>query len=130
MRLVQVLLGLPLVATIGIALIQGSRHLAWDWPAHAHHHLIAHISGVCGLALLSLILVFGPLQRRERWAWWCLVLSGLCIYGGYWLGNFLVGLGEPSAPPNTSQAIQSALYVVGLIFAWRALAPGGSAHTT
>jgi hypothetical protein len=122
MRLASVLLGLPLIATILVALIQGTRHLAWSWPAHAQHHLISHIALAVGLGTICLLLVAGPLRRSERWSWWALAVAGIAIYGGFWLGNATVGLGEPGAGPNTSQAIQSALYVSGLVIAWRELA--------
>ncbi len=121
MRLVSSLLGLPLVATILIALIQGTRHLCWDWPVHAHHHLLAHITSAVGLSVVSLLLLLGPLQRRELWAWWALAIAGVAIYGGFWLGNATVGLGEPIAAPNTSQAVQTASYLLGLALAWREL---------
>ena len=119
MRLVSSLLGLPLVATILIALIQGTRHLSWDWPVHAQHHLLAHITSAVGLSVVSLFLIFGPLKRREPWAWWALAIAGVGIYGGFWLGNATVGLGEAGAAPITSQAIQSVLYLIGLILGWR-----------
>ena len=117
MRLVSGLLGLPLVATILIALIQGTRHLSWEWPAHAHHHLLGNISTAVGLAIVSLLVIFGPLQRSERWAWWALLVTGISIYGGFWLANAAVGLSEPAA--ITSQAVQTALYAAGLALAWR-----------
>ncbi len=117
MRTVSALLGLPLVATIVIALAQGTRHFAWDWPVHAHHHLLAHLSSAVGLCIVSLLLVFGPLRRGEAWAWWALCIAGVAIYGGYWLGNATVGLGEPGLAPNTSQAIQTLMYVAGLVLA-------------
>ena len=121
MRLVSILLGLPLIATILIAIIQGTRHLSWDWPVHAHHHLLAHITAAVGLSVVSLMLILGPLKRRELWAWWALVIAGLAIYGGFWLGNLTVGLGEAAARPNASQAVQSFLYVLGLLLGWRVL---------
>lgn len=125
MRLVSILLSLPLVATILVLLVQATRHLYWDWPVHAHHHLLAHIASGVGLAVVSLLLVFRPLRRRERWAWWGLAVAGVAIYGGYWLGNALVGLGEPGLGPNASQAAQTALYLAGLALAWRELGDRG-----
>lgn len=121
MKAASVFLGLPLATTVGVSLIRGSRHLAWDWPVHAHHHLIGNISTAVGLSVVGLLIVFGPLQRREKWAWWALLIAGLAIYGGFWLGNAVVGLGEPGAVPNTAQGVQTGLYLVGLILASRAL---------
>lgn len=112
---------MPLVATVLVSLIRGTRHLASDWPVHAHHHLIADITGAVGLAVVSLLILIGPMRRRERWAWWALLVAGTAIYGGFWLGNAVVGLGEPGAVPNTAQAVLSALYLAGLALAWPAL---------
>ena len=66
-------------------------------------------------------LVFGPLQRREAWAWWALLVAGLAIYDGFWLGNAMVSLGEPGAAPNTSQVVQTLLSALGLVLARRGL---------
>lgn len=121
MRLASALLGLPFVATILIALIQGTRHLGWDWPVHAHHHLLAHVTSAVGLCVVSLLVLAGPMQRRERWAWWSLLVAGVAIYGGYWLGNAMVGLGEPGTVPNASQAVQTVVFAVGLVLGRREL---------
>ena len=121
-RFASLLLGLPLVATILIALIQGTRHLSWSWPVHAHHHLISHIALAVGLGAICIMLIVGPLRRQERWSWWALAVAGVANYGGFWIGNVTIGLGEPAAGPNTSQAVQSALYAAGLVVAWRELA--------
>lgn len=128
LKLASTLLALPLGATILVSLVRGTRHLAWDWPVHAHHHLIANISVAVGLSVVSLLILFGPVQRRERWAWWALLIAGAAIYGGFWLGNAVVGLGEPGAVPNTAQAVQTAVYAAGLVVAWRALEMPGAAR--
>jgi hypothetical protein len=122
MRLASLLLGLSLVATILVALIQGTRHLSWSWPVHAHHQLISQIALAVGMSIICLMLISGPLRRMERWSWWALAVGGVATYGGFWIGNATIGLGEPGAAPNTSQAIQSALYASGLVIAWRELA--------
>lgn len=115
-----VLLALPLLATIAVAVVRGSRHFGWAWPVHAQHHLVAHIAGSVGLAGVGLLILFLPLrQGREPWAWWALALAGAAIFGGFWLGNVTVGLGEPSTVPNTAQSVLTLLYVAGL--AWSAL---------
>ena len=119
MRLTSTLLGLPLVATILIALLQATRHLAADWPVHAQNHLLGHISTAVGLSVIALVLVFGPLRRRERWAWWALAVAGGAIYGGFWLAILTVGFGESSTGPTISQAVQTMVYGLGLVSAWR-----------
>lgn len=114
----------PLVATIGIAVIRGSRHFAWDWPTHAHHHLLAHITAAVGLSVVALMVLFGPLRRRKGWAWWALVVAGVAIFGGYWAGNLTVGLGIEAAQPNTAQAVLTATYTLGLMALRRQLHHG------
>lgn len=121
MKLARILLTLPLVAAIFVALARATRHFAWGWPAHAQHHLVQHIGVSFGLAAVSLILVGSPLQRGEWWAWWTLLLAGVCLYGSHWIGNLAVGLGEDGRVPNTAQAIQSGIYVLGLAWSFRAL---------
>lgn len=121
MKLASFLLGVPLVANGLITLIQASRHLFTDWPVHAHHHVVAHISSTVGVVVVALLVLIGPLQHRERWAWWAMLAAGVTMYGGYWLGNVIVGLGEPEVLPNTSQAAQSVVYFAGLVLGWRGL---------
>jgi hypothetical protein len=43
------------------------------------------------------------------------------LFGGYWFANVTIGLGLPSAIPNASQAIQAALYSIGLGLALQAV---------
>ncbi len=105
-KLTSTLLSLPLLATILISLIQATRHVAEGWPIHAQNHLVGHISVAVGLAIVSLLLVFGPLRRREHWAWWA--VAGSATYVGFWIANLTVGFGESATLPNTSQAIHSA----------------------
>lgn len=117
-RLATLLLTIPLAVSSLVAVTRGTRHLALDWPVHARHHLVHGIALWFGLPLVALFLVCIPLQRGDAWAWWALVVAGVVLYGGYWLGNLSVGLGEPGLVPNTAQAVQAALYAVGLVLAW------------
>lgn len=118
-RTASLLLTLPLFASSVIPISRGTTHLSLDWPVHAHHHLVHQLFLWTGLPILGLLLVWIPLQRGELWAKWALLLIGLCLYGGYWVGNLTIGLGEPATIPNTSQAIQALIYSTGLIVAWR-----------
>lgn len=115
------LLRAPLVVSIGVAVIRGSRHFSWDWPTHAHHHLVGNISTVVGLSVVSLLIVRGPLRDGEAWAWWALVVSGLALFGGYWLGNVTVGFGEPATQANVAQTVLTLSYASGLAVARRTL---------
>lgn len=130
MRLPKVLLTIPLVATIFVALTRATVHFELGWPIHAQHHLVHQIVLFIGISMLGLMLLYGPLARGETWSWWGLLIAGLAIHGGFWLGHPLVGLGEPGTLPNTAQAVLSALYVAGLVTAWRALGPVTRERTT
>lgn len=118
MKISKVLLTIPLIATIFVALTRATVHFELDWPVHAQHHLIHQIVLMIGISLVGLIILYGPLIRGERWAWWGLLLTGIAIHGGFWLGHPIVGLGEPGTIPNTAQGILSALYAGGLLAAW------------
>ena len=119
MKLATILLALPLIANAFINAAQAPRHFSEGWPVHAQHHLLDHITAAIGLSVVSLMIVFGPLRRGERWAWWSLVVAGVALFGGYWLATATLGLGTASAVPNASQAIQAVLYVFGLGLAVR-----------
>lgn len=127
MRLASVLLALPLIANALVNVIQAPRHFSEGWPVHAQHHLLDHITSAVGLSVVSLLLIFGPLKRGERWAWWGPVVAGVVLFGGYWLANATVGLGLPSTVPNVSQAIQAALYSIGLGLALNAVSARAAA---
>lgn len=116
-RAATLLLSIPLVATILIAVIRGTRHFGWDWPTHAHHHLAAHISGAVGLAVVGLLVMLEA--RSEPWAWWALAVAGVAIFGGYWIASAAVGLGIEAAVPNTAQGILTLTYAAGLVVARR-----------
>lgn len=126
LRSSSALLGIPLIAAMLIAVIRGSRHFSWDWPTHAHHHLLANIATAVGLAIVALLVLVGPLQRGERWSWWGLAVTGLSLFGGYWLGNVTVGLGIDPLVPNVAQSVLSLSFLAGLVLAWRELDPEDS----
>lgn len=118
MRTAKILLTIPLAATIIVALTRATVHFELSWPMHAQHHLVHQIVLFIGISILGLLLVFGPLKRKESWAWWALLVTGLSIFGGFWLGHPLVGLGEPGMIPNTAQGILTLCFALGLGFAW------------
>lgn len=126
LRLSSALLAVPLIAAMLIAVIRGSRHFSWDWPTHAHHHLLANIATAVGLAIVALLVLIGPLQRGEPWSWWGLAVTGLALFGGYWLGNVTVGLGIDPLVPNVAQSVLTLSFLVGLVLAWRELDPEDS----
>ena len=124
MRAAGLLMTVALVGSVAIHLVLGSRHF-WAFShlreyAHAHYHLMQHVAGVCGLCTVALILVWGPLRRRERWSWWALLVAGGFLYGSNWLNQVLVGLTDPPLIPNSAQAVLGGVYAVGMFAVWRA----------
>ena len=123
MRAAAVFIALPLIATLLNALVMGSRHFVLSsWPAHAYHHLARQIVLDCGMSLLGLLLLHHFLmRRRERWAWWGLLVCGVAIFGGYWLSSVSVGLGEPVLLAYSARIAYTAIYLLGLVLCWRLL---------
>lgn len=121
MFLSKILISIPLVATIFVALTRATVHFELSWPIHAQHHLVHQIVLFIGFSLVGLLLLYKPLSRGRTWAWWGLLITGISIHGGFWLGHPLVGLGEPGTIPNTAQAILSGIFIAGLAVAWHSL---------
>lgn len=92
------------------------------WVAHAQfHHVLAWI-WLVGLDITIMTLAWGPLQRRERWSFWLLLVSFFSAQGGFFMA---VGLVFEGRPPelwhHLSLAMVLLMYAVGLFDAWRAL---------
>ena len=118
-RVGTILLMATLAALVAVALLRFPGHLTEvDWPPHAKTHLIGQISTIAALTALSLAILAGPFRRGKRWAWWCLALVGLAVFGGYWLAVVMV---EPDAPwrgGNTTFAVLTSGYASGLVLSW------------
>lgn len=118
-RLGTILLMATLMALVAVALTRFPRHLAEvNWPPHAKAHLIGQISAIVALVTLSLVVLARPFQKKKLWAWWCLSLVGLVVFGGYWLAVAMV---EPDAPwrgGNTTFAVLTGGYISGLVLSW------------
>jgi len=114
-----ILLIATLTALVTVALVRFPGHLAEvDWPPHAKSHLIGQIGTIVALATLSVAVLAGPFRSGKLWAWWCLTLVGLAVFGGYWLAVAMV---EPDAPwrgGNTTFAVLTGGYASGLVLSW------------
>ena len=116
-----------LTALMGIALLRFPAHLAdTQWPAHAKAHLVSQIAVVVGLGLTGLAILFGPFRRGRAWAWWCLLVSGLALFGGYWLALAVAEPGLAWRSTHSLFAVLSALYTGGLALGWRHCTPVGN----
>jgi len=102
-------------ALVVVALARFPGHLTdVAWPAHAKAHLTSQIGTIDALAIANLVVLAGPFRSGKRWAWWCLALVGLAVFGGYWIAR---AIAEPDAPwrgGNTTFAVLTARYLFGL----------------
>ncbi len=108
-----------LAALVSVALVRFPGHLTdVDWPPHAKAHLIGQIGTIVALAALSLAVLAGPFRGGKRWAWWCLVLVGLAVFGSYWLAIAMVEADAPWRGGNTTFAVLTVGYASGLVLSW------------
>jgi len=114
------LLLITIAALAVVALARFPAHLTnVDWPPHAKAHLIGQIGTTVALAIASLAVLAGPFRSGKRWAWWCLALVGLAVFGGYWIAH---AIAEPDAPwrgGNTTFALLTVCYFSGLALSCR-----------
>jgi len=92
------------------------------WSAHAQfHHVLAWI-WVTGLNIAIITLAWIPLQKREMWAFWALLVLFLFAHGGHFISSFVVPAGRPPEPwYNWALGAMSLIFVIGLGIGWRAL---------
>ena len=97
-----------------------------QWPPHEMFHLLMGLSGLLATYVLILILVWIPLRRGERWAWFAIAAAALIVHGGQWasdvltdggLRNYTVVLGS-GALVFAGIIVALLLYGVGLALTW------------
>ena len=118
-RLGAILLMATWAALVSVALLRFPGHLTdVDWPPHAKAHLIGQIGTIVALVTLSLAVLAGPFRSGKRWAWLCLALAGLAVFGGYWLAVAMVEPDSPWRGGNTTFAVLTGGYASGLVLSW------------
>ena len=118
-RLGAVLLAVALAVLAGVALLRFPEHLGLlDWPPHAKAHLVAQMGTTVALAFLSLAVLAGPFWSGKRWAWWCLALVGIAVFGSYWFARATVETDAPWRGGNTTFALLTGGYFTGLALSW------------
>ena len=102
-----------------------------QWPPHEMFHLLMGLSGLLATYALILILVWIPLRRGERWAWFAIAVGALIVHGGQWasdavtdggLRNYAVILGSGSLV-FAGIVATLLLYGVGLALTWSSTKP-------
>jgi len=90
------------------------------WPVHARFHTMQAQFSAAGLGLVSLIIAFTSFPKKEKWAWWALLISAHTMYtGGFWASYFTTGDGPPGMRTFFTTALFTALNVVGLAMSSR-----------
>jgi hypothetical protein len=97
-----------------------------SWSDHAQfHHVLAWI-WLVGLNIVILVFAWGPLQKRDRSAFWVLVVLFLFAQGGHFVASLVVPTGRP--PEwwyDYALSTMALIFAVGLGVAWRALSKPG-----
>ncbi len=110
-----IITALALYGLVHITLVAG--HF-WQpgWPAHALNHLIRGTLASMGLVVLTIIILLGPFRQKQRWAWWCVLLSFLILYGGFFGGYVMteVALLWIKWPMSLLFILQTGLFAMGL----------------
>jgi uncharacterized membrane-anchored protein YitT (DUF2179 family) len=97
------------------------------WSPHEQFHLILGTFWLAGLNLVLVALAWGPLQRRERWAFWLLLLGLLTAHGGHFIASLMVPDGRhPEWWYDLALGLDGLIYAVGLGLAWLAYRRQGS----
>ncbi len=106
---------LGLYALVHITLVAG--HF-WDagWLPHAVNHLFRGTLASIGLVVVTIVILMGPFRRRERWAWWFVMLAFLFLYGGFWGGYLITELAVLSEKRDMILlfSLQTGLFAIGL----------------
>jgi hypothetical protein len=93
-----------------------------SWSEHAQFHLVLGWIWVVGLNIAIIVLTWGPLQKRERWAFWTLLVVFIFAQGGHFFASLAVPAGRPSEWwYDYALGAQLAIFAIGLAVAWKAL---------
>ncbi len=107
---------LTLYTLVHIILVAG--HF-WDagWLPHAVNHLFRGTLASLGLVVVTIVILMGPFRRRERWAWWLVMLAFFFLYGGFWGGYLMTEFAVLTEKLDMTLlfSLQTGLFVVGLI---------------
>ena len=91
-----------------------------EWPVHARNHVLQALFWVVGLNLISIALALFRKDDRSRVVWTLLLLSGLFLYGGYFLAILITSGGAPGPADDLYFGAIASVYAVGLAFTYSA----------
>ncbi len=90
------------------------------WSDHAQFHHVLGEVWLTGLAVATLALAWGPLQRGEQWSWFLLLSNFTFAHIGFFVAQLIVPAGRPPILWHHLVLAGVALvYATGLFLAWR-----------
>ncbi len=122
MRLALTLLCLAFAAAIATALGPTLGHVGeTEWPVHAQFHALREVFLASFFSTVGVALCLGPLRKRRPWAWWAVLIVGVGVVGGFWLGVPFTGVGMAEVGPWVNHGLQLVLFASGIVLARREL---------
>ena len=92
------------------------------WSDHAQFHLFLSCIWIVGLDIAIIALAWGSLQKRDRSAFWILLLLFMSAQGGHFIASLIVPIGRPAEPwYDYALGTVALIFAIGLGLAWRAL---------
>ena len=104
-------------------------HLAEpSWSDHAQFHHVLGWIWLVGLNIAIIVLVWGPLQKRERNSFWILLVLFISAQGGHFIASLVVPAGRPSEFwYDYALGSVALIFAIGLGVGWKALSSTDSA---
>jgi hypothetical protein len=129
---IAILTFLPLFAALVESRACIGHFLERRWPPHATFHVMMGLAGLLGAYGLILTLVWIPLRRGERWAWFAIALAALVVHGGAIISDLVTdgglrkhaGIVASGSKLFAGIFVSLALYAVGLALTWLSTRPG------
>lgn len=116
MKTARILIILVLVATAMAFIGAIPRHVVDPtWPPHARNHALQSLFWIVGFCVVGVLIAKGPLARRESWALWALGLTGVFVFGGYFLPVVLTGGGAPGPLDDAFFGVLCVVYAASLV---------------
>lgn len=70
------------------------------WPVHAINHAAQTLIWINAFCLVGIWLVLKPLAEGQKWAWQCLWLISVSLFGGYFIPVLCIEGGGAPGPTD------------------------------